>query len=140
HSPAKAEEADLILHNGKVVTVDRNFEIRQALAVKDGRLTRVGTDAEVLNARGPNTTVVDLKGKTVLPGLIDSHTHPTGACMTEWEHPIPQMETITDVLDYVRSRAAEGKPGEWIEVRQVFITRLKEQRYPTREELDRAAP
>ena len=138
--PAGADEADLILHHGKVVTVDRDFSVRQALAVKGDRLLRVGTDEEVLKTRGPRTEVVDLGGKTVLPGLIDSHTHPTGACMTEFDHPIPEMETIEDVLDYVRSRAEALGDGKWVVVRQVFITRLKEQRYPTREELDRAAP
>jgi predicted amidohydrolase YtcJ len=76
----------------------------------------------------------------VLPGLIDSHTHPTGASMTEFDHPVPEMETVRDVLDYVRSRAEALGAGKWVVVRQVFITRLQEQRYPTREELDRAAP
>ena len=137
---AGADEADLILHHGKVVTVDRDFSVRQALAVKGDRLLRVGTDEEVLKTRGPRTALVDLGGKMVLPGLIDSHTHPTGACMTEFDHPIPEMETIRDVLDYVRSRAEALGAGKWVVVRQVFITRLKEQRYPTREELDRAAP
>jgi predicted amidohydrolase YtcJ len=135
-----ADEADLILHHGKIVTVDREFSVRQALAVKGDRLLRVGTDEEVLKTRGPRTTMVDLGDKMVLPGLIDSHTHPTGACMTEFDHPVPEMETIRDVLDYVRSRASALGPGKWIVVRQVFITRLREHRYPTRDELDRAAP
>ena len=60
--------------------------------------------------------------------------------MTEFDHPVPEMETIRDVLDYVRSRAEALGAGKWVVVRQVFITRLKEQRYPTRDELDRAAP
>jgi predicted amidohydrolase YtcJ len=137
---ATGEEADLILRHGKVVTADRGFSVRQALAVKGDRLIRVGTDEEVLTTRGPNTEVVDLGGKMVLPGLIDSHTHPTGASMTEFDHPVPEMETIQDVLDYVRSRAEALGAGRWVVVRQVFITRLKEQRYPTRDELDRAAP
>jgi predicted amidohydrolase YtcJ len=137
---AGADEADLILHHGKVVTVDRDFSVRQALAVKGDRLLRVGSDEEVLTTRGPRTTLVDLGGKMVLPGLIDSHTHPTGASLTEFDHPVPEMETVRDVLDYVRSRAQALGPGKWVVVRQVFITRLEEQRYPTRDELDRAAP
>jgi predicted amidohydrolase YtcJ len=137
---AGADEADLILHHGKVVTVDRDFSVRQALAVKGDRLLRVGTDEEVLKTRGPRTALVDLGGKMVLPGLIDSHTHPTGACMTEFDHPVPEMETVRDVLDYVRSRAQALGAGQWVVVSQVFITRLEEQRYPTRDELDRAAP
>jgi predicted amidohydrolase YtcJ len=137
---SRAEEADLILHHGKVVTVDRDFSIRQALAVKGDRLIRVGTEEEVLRTRGPHTAMVDVGGRVVLPGLIDSHTHPTDACMTEFEHPIPEMETIQDVLDYIRARAKALGPDRWIVVRQVFITRLREQRYPTRDELDQAAP
>lgn len=135
-----AAPPDLILHHGKIVTVDDRFSIRQAIAVRDGHILALGTNAAMLKLRGAGTRVVDLGGKAVLPGLIDSHTHPSGASMTEWEHPIPSMETIQEVLDYIRSRAAAQPEGEWIEVRQVFITRLREQRYPTREELDRVAP
>ena len=140
----RAEEAtppaDLILRNGHVVTGDGAFTIREAMAVRGGRVARTGTDAEVLRLRGPATDVVDLEGKTVLPGLIDSHVHPTSACTTEFDHPVPAMESIDDVLSYVALRAQALGPSKWIEVRQVFITRLREQRYPTRAELDRAAP
>jgi hypothetical protein len=139
HAEAQGQ-ADVILHHGKVVTVDRDFSIRQALAVKGDRLIRVGSDAEVLTTRGPSTTVIDLEGKVVLPGLIDSHVHPADACLTEFDHPIPEMETVGDVLDYIHARAQALGPDRWIVVRQVFITRLKEQRYPTKEELDQAAP
>ncbi len=138
--PARAADADLILHHGKVITVDKDFSIRQAIAVRGERILRVGTDEEVLRTRGPHTQVTDLGGKAVLPGLIDSHVHPSSACMTEFDHPIPEMESIDDVLAYVRGRARVLPEGAWIEVHQVFITRLREQRYPTREELDRAAP
>ncbi|WP_406697954.1 amidohydrolase [Singulisphaera sp. Ch08] len=137
---ARSEEADLLLHNGKIVTVDPGFSIRQALAIKGDRLIGVGANDEVMKLRGPGTRVVDLGGKMVLPGLIDSHTHPTGACMIEFDHPVPTMETVGDVLDYIRSRAEHLGEGQWVVVRQVFITRLKEQRYPTRAELDQAAP
>jgi predicted amidohydrolase YtcJ len=138
--PVLAAEAGLILHNGKIVTVDRDFSIRQAMAVEGDRLVRVGTNEDVLKARGPGTIVVDLGGKMVLPGLIDSHVHPSDACMTEFHHPIPELETIQDVLDYVRAQALALGPRRWVVLRQVFITRLKEQRYPTHDELDRAAP
>lgn len=135
-----AADADLILHNGKVVTVDAKFSVQQAVAIAGGRILRVGTNADVLATKGARTELVDLQGKMVLPGLIDSHVHPTGAAMTEFDHPIPDMETIADVLSYIRGRAKVLAGGEWIVVQQVFITRLKEQRYPTRAELDAAAP
>jgi predicted amidohydrolase YtcJ len=140
-SPARAETgADLILRNGKVVTADPEFSVRQAIAVAGERILRVGSDEEVLRAAGPRTRIVDLAGKTVLPGLMDSHVHATSACMTEFDHPIPPMRGIEDVLAHVRDRADALEDGEWIVLEQVFITRLAERRYPTREELDRAAP
>ncbi|MDB5331330.1 MAG: nfdA 3 [Phycisphaerales bacterium] len=130
---------DLIIHHGKIVTVDAKFSVVQAMAVKDGRVIAAGSDDEMLATKGPQTTVLDLEGKTVLPGLIDSHVHP-GAAMTEFDHAIPEMESIDDVLAFVRARAAALGEGKWIEIHQVFITRLKEQRYPTKQELDEAAP
>jgi predicted amidohydrolase YtcJ len=138
--PAHADPPQLILHNGKIATVDRQFAIQQAIAIDGNRIVRVASDREVLGLRGPSTKVVDLQGKVVIPGLIDSHVHPVGASMIEFDHPIPTMETIEDVLNYVKSRAKTLEPGQWIQVRQVFITRLREQRYPTRGELDDAAP
>lgn len=135
-----ADEPDRILHHGKIVTVDKQFTIHQALAVRGGKILRTGTNEEILKTKGPRTQLLDLEGKTVLPGLIDSHVHPNGACMIEFDHPIPEMETIADVLAYIKGRAKALSKGEWIQVRQVFITRLREQRYPTRGELDEAAP
>jgi hypothetical protein len=137
---AAAQAPDLILHNGKVAAVDKAFRIHQALAVRGERIVSVGSDADLLKLRGPKTQVIDLQGKLVLPGLIDSHVHPTGACMTEFDHALPDFESIKDVLDYIRVRAKTQPEGTWISMRQVFITRLKEQRYPTKAELDEAAP
>ena len=139
-SAAHPAPADLIVRGGKVITVDRTFSIHEAMAVKDGRVVRVGGDREVLELRGEKTEVIDVSGKTVVPGLIDSHVHPCAAALTEFDHPVPEMESIADVLAHVRSRAEKLEAGRWIVVRQVFITRLREERYPTREELDRAAP
>jgi predicted amidohydrolase YtcJ len=138
-SPAAEGAPDLIVHHGKVVTVDPRFSVASAMSVKDGKIVRVGADDEILATKDEHTRVLDLGGRTVLPGLIDSHVHP-GAAMTEFDHDIPEMESIDDVLSYVKGRAAKLGEGKWIEVQQVFITRLKEQRYPTRKELDDAAP
>jgi predicted amidohydrolase YtcJ len=100
----------------------------------------VGSDDEVLKVAGPATQRLNLGGKTVLPGLIDSHSHPLDGAMFEFDHEVPNMETIADVLAYVKARAAVLPEGEWIGLSQVFITRLREQRFPTRAELDAAAP
>jgi predicted amidohydrolase YtcJ len=133
-------KADVILVNGKVVTVDAAFSIHEAVAIRGGRILAVGSNVQMEGHRGEGTRMVDLGGRMVLPGLMDSHTHPQGASLTEFDHVIPEMDSIGDVLEYVRGRAAVSKAGEWIVVRQVFITRLRERRYPTRKELDEAAP
>ncbi len=132
-------EADLILHHGKIVTVDSKFSVQEAIAVTGNRITAVGDSASVLQNKGSATKLLDLEGRMVLPGLIDSHVHPEAA-LTEFDHPLPSMESIRDVLEYVTARAQVVPAGEWISLRQVFITRLREQRYPTRAELDEAAP
>jgi predicted amidohydrolase YtcJ len=135
-----AQDADLIITNARVATVDKNFTITEAMAIKDGKILATGSTEMVLKHKGSKTTIRDLAGKLVLPGLIDSHVHPMGAAMHEFDHPIPHFETIQDVLDYIKARAKVLPKGEWIVLRQVFITRLKEQRYPTKAEMDAAAP
>jgi len=138
--PRPAPQPDLILHRSKVITLDAHSTIAEAIAVLNGRILQVGSNRDVLRLRGPLTKVVDLRGRTVIPGLIDSHTHPTGASMHEFDHALPDFERVADVLDYIRARAKVVKEGDWIVLQQVFITRLREQRYPTRAELDAAAP
>jgi predicted amidohydrolase YtcJ len=131
---------DLILHHGKVVTVDLSSSVAEAIAVRGERIVRVGSNSEVLAFRGPKTETIDLAGKMVLPGLIDSHSHPLAASLVEFDHAIPQMDSVQDVLDYFAAQAKVVAEGDWLVLRQVFITRLREQRYPTRAELDGVAP
>jgi len=135
-----SETADLLLVHGKIITVDEAFSIQSGMAIKGDRILALGTESSLQPYRDGNTQVIDLHGKAVMPGLIDSHGHPAAAAVTEFDHPIPTMETIPDVLNYIRSRAAVLEEGQWIWVSQVFLTRLKEERYPTRAELDAAAP
>lgn len=139
-APLVCAAPSLILHNARIVTVDPAFSIHQAMAISNTTITALGSDADMLKLKGPQTQAADLQGRMVLPGLMDSHVHPAGASLTEFDHVIPDFETISDVLAYIRRRARALKAGEWIELQQVFITRLREQRYPTRAELDEAAP
>lgn len=139
-NPIVAQTADLIVYNGKVVTVDNRDSVVESLAVAGGKIVRTGGNDEVLSLKGSETEVLDLEGKAVLPGLIDSHMHPTGASMFEFDHTVPEMRTIQDVLEYIAHRATVVPAGDWIVLQQVFITRLKEQRYPSRSELDQVAP
>ncbi|MBI1348221.1 amidohydrolase family protein [bacterium] len=135
-----AEPPDLIVHHAKVVTVDSGFTIAEALAVRGDRITAVGTSADLLPLAGPQTQLIDAEGRTIIPGLIDSHVHATGAAMYEYDHPIPELETVADVLKYIAARADQLEEGDWIVLNQVFITRLRDQRYPTRNEMDQVAP
>ena len=139
-SAGQIQPPDLILRSGKIVTVNGRFEIAQALAVRGDRIMSVGRDRKVLELAGPETKIIDLAGKMVIPGLIDSHVHSTGAAVYEYDHPIPVMNTIADVLEHVKQRANTMEDGQWIRLSQVFITRLEDQRFPTRQELDSVAP
>ncbi len=135
-----ADDPDLILHNGKIVTVDEDFSIADAVAVSGDRIIAVGSSAKILPMAGAKTEQVDLQGRTLIPGLIDSHVHPVGAATYEFDHEVPDVQTIDEALAYIKSRAELLPEGDWIRVQQMFITRLQEQRFPTREELDRVAP
>ncbi|HEU0050231.1 MAG TPA: hypothetical protein VFQ43_21760, partial [Nitrososphaera sp.] len=68
--------------------------IHEAIAIRDGRIQRVGTDRSILALKGPRTEAVDLGGKMVIPGLIDSHSHPLAASLAEFDHAIPQMDSV----------------------------------------------
>ena len=130
-------EADLILHNGRVLTVDSKFSVAEAVAVKDGRITAVGASESVLaRERGPATRLVDLKGKTVLPGLIDAHVHALGAALSEYSKPLPPLNSIVEIQTYVREQAKTTPKGEWIIVPRTLPPRLKEMRMPTKADLD----
>jgi predicted amidohydrolase YtcJ len=132
-----AADADLILHNGRIVTVDRLFTIGQAVAVKSGKIVAVGPDSAILKAeRGPKTEAIDLHGGTVLPGLVDAHVHALEAGLSEFRAPIPALDSFAAVQAYIQDRAAQTPRGGWIVVPRTFPTRLKEMRMPTRQVLD----
>ncbi len=135
-----AAPADLIVHNAHVVTVDAKFSTARAVAVADGKITAVGDDATVLKHKGPKTRVIDAKGKTVLPGLYDSHVHPVGVVTTELADPPPVLRSLKEAFAFIRERAADLPEGRWIVLRYTFPTRLDEGRFPTKAELDAAAP
>ncbi len=135
-----AQAPDRIVHHAKIVTVDDQFRIADAMAIGGDRVIAVGQNHEILKLANDATELIDLNGKTVLPGLIDSHVHAIGAAEYEFDHPMPDMLSIADVLKYIQGRAELLEDGEWISVGQVFVTRLNEQRFPTRAELDSVAP
>ncbi len=140
HTHLHAQTADLILHHGKIVQVDKEFNIAEAIAVDEGKILAVGSNEDVLKYATDATLNVNLQGKMVLPGLIDSHVHATDAAVYEFDHSVPDVATLDDVLKYIASRAETLEDGQWIRVQQMFITRLEERRFPTRAELDQVAP
>jgi len=134
-----AQPADIIYYNGRIITLWDARPAAEAVAIRGNRFLAVGTDQEVLAAAGPATRKVDLRGRTVVPGLIDSHTHPIGAALSEQDGPVPVMNSIAEVLQYVREQAARLPPDRLIFVPKVYSTRMKDRRFPTRYELDEAA-
>jgi predicted amidohydrolase YtcJ len=108
-----AEPADTILVNGKIVTVDDRFTIAQALAIKNRRIVAVGSNSDVRGRAGGKTRVMDLQGRTVIPGLIDGHSHWIRAA----EHDELRFDGVTtrkQALDMLAARVRAARPGEWI--------------------------
>jgi predicted amidohydrolase YtcJ len=140
---AQQSAPDLILSNGKIVTVDERFQVAQAVSVRGGRVLAVGTNQEISRLAGPATRRIDLRGRTVLPGLIDNHMHllrygTTWAYEVRWDG----VETRREALALLRARTERVKPGEWIySLGGWAIEQFADDSTPfTREELDRVAP
>jgi len=123
--PELVNYPDTILHNGKIVTMNDRATIAQALAVRQGKLLAVGTNGEILRLAGPKTARIDLRGRTVLPGFIDTHSHPHEYSLDSYASdsvPELRMKTVTgntfsELLKGVESLAAKAKPDEWLMVR-----------------------
>lgn len=139
-APAPVGPADLIIHHAKIITVDRDFTIAEAMAVKDGRVLALGDDEAVFKLAGPATRVIDAEGHPLLPGLYDSHVHLLGAATSEMPEPLPKIDSLEDAFTYIRAKASSTPDGQWIVLRYAFPTRLKDARFPTKAELDAAAP
>jgi predicted amidohydrolase YtcJ len=134
---ACASAADLILHNGRILTADAKFSIVEAVAIGQGRFLDSGSGAAILaRHRGPQTRVVDLRGRTVLPGLIDAHVHVLSAALSEFRRPLPPLDSIASIQAFIRDKARTTPKGEWIVVPRTLPPRLKEMRFPTRADLD----
>ncbi|MBK7713668.1 MAG: amidohydrolase [Bacteroidales bacterium] len=132
--------ADLILLNGKIVTVNKEFAICEGVAISNNKIMAAGTNGEMRKLSGNKTQIVDLKGRTVIPGLIDSHLHPESASVSELETEIPDVHTIEQLLNWIRSSAINSGSGSWVILQKFFPTRLIEMRQPTLAELDSVAP
>jgi len=133
-------KADVVLFNGKVITVDKNFSIAQAIAIKDGKILAVGSNDDINAYIGSKTEKIDLHSRTLTPGLIDAHAHPVSASQSEINGEIPDVHTIKQLLGWISAQTAVKKPGEWIIHPKFFITRMLDMRQLTLKELDSVAP
>ena len=135
--------ADTVYVNGKIITADKAFTIAQAVAVKDGRFVAVGTSDELRRYVSASTRVVDLKGKAVIPGLMDSHTHMLAAGAAETRAPLFRARTVAEaqaiIGDFIKSKNVP--PGQWVQTSGWHPpSQLAERRYLTRQEIDAVAP
>lgn len=147
---------DQIWINGNVITLDADSTRAEALAIREGLIIAVGTNSAISALANDKTSKRDLAGKTVLPGFIDAHGHfpfgkirpsRAGGLPTRWADrlidvnspPIGDIETIGQLLDRLRQRAAQLEPGQWIRASGYDDTLLAEGRHPTRHDLDRVS-
>jgi predicted amidohydrolase YtcJ len=137
-SGQSTQAPELILRNGRVVTVDASFSIAEAVAISGGRFVAVGKSSDIARMAGPSTRVVDLAGRTVVPGLMDNHLHTAGGGPGV---DLSRARAVADVLNAVAARVATTEAGgivlsnsDWHEAQ------LKEQRLPLRDDLDKVAP
>jgi predicted amidohydrolase YtcJ len=141
---------DLILHGGKVITLDRSSRVAQAIAVRSGHIAAVGDDAALCKEAHPATRLIDLVGRSVLPGFFDAHPHADREGLkARGGIPIAGLHSVADIVDVVKRAARTTPVGEWIvlmpmgEPPHEYVSRpeqLTEGRFPTRHDLDAAAP
>ena len=131
---------DLVVVNAKVLTADPANTQAEAVAISGNSFAAVGTSAEIRKMAGPRTRIIDAGGRTVVPGLIESHVHATGAARGELAQPFVQLHSIQEIKDWVRGRAQAAGPGGWVQLPRVDVTRIREGRLPVKADLDEAAP
>ena len=132
--------ADTVLVNGRIITVDEQDSIAQAVAIRDGRVQAVGSQDEIWALSGPETQVLDLGGRAVTPGLIDAHNHlQVMGLMTSFYVPFlpPEVKTLAELQSALAEVVARTPEGEWI---QGYFLVLQEGRLPNRHDLDPVSP
>lgn len=134
----RAPAPDMVLLNGKVITVDRNFSTHQAVAIIGERIMAVGNDEQMRTVAGPATRLIDLGGRSVIPGLMDNHLHAAGGGPGV---DLSRARSIADVIAAIEARVRTSRPGEVIVSNGDWHeAQLKEQSLPLRDDLDRVAP
>ncbi len=139
---AVAQPPDLVLLGGKIVTVDAESHVREALAIRDGKILSLGSTTEMRRLAGPDTRVVELGGRTVIPGLIDSHLHAVRAALSfSTEVNWIGARSLREALARISAAAQRRPPGSWLIVAGGWNElQFAERRRPTQAELEAAAP
>ena len=139
---ASAQTADTVLFNGKVVTVDTDFSVREAIAIANGKVLATGASAAMKKLAGDNARMIDLGGRTVIPGLTDGHIHGVRAALTfSTEVNWVGMRSLKDALEKIRQAAKAQAPGSWIVVAGGWTEeQFAEKRRPTPKDIAEAAP
>ncbi|MDP6453191.1 MAG: amidohydrolase [SAR202 cluster bacterium] len=140
--------ADLIFHNGQILTMDSSSSIQSAVAVKGNAIQAVGADNDILPLAGLETKVTDLRGRTLIPGIVDIHAHMDREGLKEIFPTLADSRSITDILEVIREQVSTTSPGEWVVTMPIgdppnytdMPQSLAEGRYPTRWELDQVSP
>lgn len=135
-----APAADLVLHNGVIYTVNGEFAVAEAVAVKDGAIVAVGTDEELKDWIAGAERTIDLAGKTVVPGLIDAHAHLAGYAAALDKIDLVDTAGIAEIGEKVAARVAASQPGEWIIGRGWDQNDWEVKQFPTAADLDTYAP
>ncbi|MBL8216133.1 MAG: amidohydrolase [Bryobacterales bacterium] len=140
-SPAAfAQAPDAVYFHANVVTLEAARPKAEAFAIRGGEFQAIGSNDEMLKLAGPATRKVDLEGRTVIPGIVESHVHPIMAALAEKDGPVPVMRSIAEVKVQLKKMAGSRPVSEVLFLPKVYSTRLTDRRYPTRYELDEAAP
>src|SRR5437867_7875887 len=135
-----AQDADLVLTNGNIYTVNENQPRAEAIAVTDQRVVFVGSNEDARKFRGDKTRILDLSGKTVVPGFTDSHCHIFGIGERAMRLNLEGTNSLEGFLAKVKARVAQTERGQWITGRGWIETFWKPPQFPTRSELDKIAP
>jgi predicted amidohydrolase YtcJ len=137
----RGQEADMVLVHGTVLTVDPKDSVAQAIAIRDGSIVAVGTDAQVMKLVGAKTRIVDMHGRTATPGMIDTHSHFAEAGAEDLlEIGLDDAASITEIVSRVQKRVAGSRKGEWVRARGWDEGKLAERRYIYAADLDAVSP